>query len=208
MGNLSRANVYDVLKNKPRDRVVVVSVEKNGQRTQERRIIKRPEGRCVEQFVDLQGNVVWITLLQLGTNHGVEMIDKNRATMHREGFIEYHRCPVRHGTRFKTEKLSGEFAEMPPSLRVECVDDPVIHETRGKHVHANEPCPHIQWLIEERRHRAQEEQALRATQIETAADIEKKKLEVQEQHLAESRELNKRLLEVIEGKKGKKGEGG
>jgi hypothetical protein len=192
MGNISRANVFDVLKNKPRDRVVVVKGE--------RRIVKRPEGRRVEQFVDLQGNVVWIQLLQLGTNHGDDAIDKKRMEMRRLGFVEYAKCPVKHGVRHSTPQIEQEFEELPDKMQRPCTDDPTIHEVKGKNVHVHDACAHIEWLIADRRRRAAEERDLRATKIETAQDLEKQKLAMQQQQLDESRDMNKRLIDLLEGK--------
>lgn len=200
MANLSRANVHDVLRNKPRDRAVIVLNEK-GQ--PERRVVKRPEGRMVEQMVDPQGNVVWIKLLAFGTNHGPEHAAGERVKMHSLSFVEYHKCPLRHGTRHQTSALEEEFATMPQELQKPCAEDPTIHERRGKVTYAHDPCDHVQWLIAERRKRAAEEVDLRATKIETAADIEKQKLAIAQQQLEEQRETNKALLEALGGKKKK-----
>lgn len=174
MGSISRSNVHDVLKNKPRDRVVVVAGEK--------RIVRRPEGRDVRQFVDPQGNVVWLQLLKFGTTQGIEQIDLERGRRMRQGFVEFNKCPVLHGTVMH-ERLSEEFSDMPRELQRKCSEDPVIHEIRGRHTYVNDPCPHIQWLISSRREREAEACALRATKIETTVSLEKQRLEVQQKQL-------------------------
>lgn len=202
MGVITRANVHDVLTHAPRDRVVVVDGEK--------RIVKRPEARSAEQFIDLQGNVVWLQLLKFGVNGGVEHIDKERGVLHRRGFVEYHLCPLRHGTHIKTPKLESEFDERPSQLEKPCADDPTIHVKKGRHWHAEEACPHVQWLIHDRREREEEARALRATRIESAADLEKQKISIAEQQLEESRKTNNRLVAAIEqlaGGKPKKPDG-
>jgi hypothetical protein len=194
MGSISRANVRDALVNKPRDRVVIV--ETDGQR--ERRIVKRPEGRIVEQWVDRQGNVVWIPLLLFGTPQGIEAADRKRAELRREGFVEYHKCPILHGAHVATPQLEDAFTTLPHEHAKACTRDPIIHERRGQTTFVNEPCPHIAWLIEDRRARARQEAAARATRIETQADLEKQKIALAEQQLAEQREMNRRLIDVIE----------
>jgi hypothetical protein len=195
MPNLSRANVHDVLRNAPRDRHVIVQSETG---KPERRTIKRPEGRMVEQMVDPQGNVVWIKLLAFGTNHGPEHAAGERLKMHSLGFVEYHWCPLRHGTRHENAKLEEDFATMPAELQKPCAADPVIHERRGKITYAHDACEHVEWLVAERRRRAAEEAELRATKIETAADIEKQKLAVAQMQLEEQRETNKRTTQLLE----------
>ena len=191
MGNISRANVHDVLTNKPRDRVVVSEGE--------RRIVKRPEGRSVLQWIDRQGNSVWLQMLKLGVNQGQEAIDRSRGELERQGFVELAKCPLRHGVRFRTPALEDEFAEMPEALQKQCAVDPTIHEKRGRHTHANDPCPHILWLIADRRKREEEARDLRATKIETAVSLEKRKLDLQEQQLIETRATNAALLEAVQG---------
>lgn len=200
MGSISRANVFDVLANKPRDRVVHV-IDDHGKA--ERRIIKRPEGRSVEQFVDPSGNVVWIQLLQLGTTHGIEQIDRKRGQLRRDGFVDYNKCPLRNGAAAATPALEDEFGKAPRKLQQRCECDPTIHEKKNGKMVANDPCPHIAWLVESRRARAAELAESRATKIETATSLEKQRLELQQQQLEEQRHATKLLIDAL-GDKNKK----
>lgn len=199
MGNISRANVYDVLKNQPRDRTAVVKGEQ--------RIIKRPEARVAEEFVDPTGNVVWLQLLKLGTTEGLEAVDKERGRRNRQGFVEYSKCPLKHGVAFKTEQLAEEFAELPEHLLRPCKEDPEIWTRKGRKNLANDACPHIQWLVASRVVAETERRDLRATKIESAQDIEKQKLSIAEQQLEETRKVNERLIAAVEQLGGKRSKG-
>lgn len=204
MGSISRQNVRDVLKHKPRERVIVVATtSKDGRQRSEKRIIRRPEGRVVEEWVDRQGNVVWIPLQLHGTNGGPDEVVARRNQLNGQGFIRASRCPLKHGTRFANDRLELEFGAMPDEhegeeLQRPCAEDPVMYVRRGAHEHAGDPCPHVRWLIASRRLRAAEEAELRATKIETAADLERQKLELQGRILDETRATNARMLEILE----------
>jgi len=195
MSQFGSTNIYDALKNAPRDRIAVA---RNAEGKPMARVIKRPEGRMVEEFVDPTGNVVWVQTLQLGTDHGIDEMDRKRAHMRREGFVEYAKCPCLSGARAFTPELAAEFREMPAELQNVCEDDPQVYERRGTRTHLHDPCPHVKWLIATRRERAAQEQALRATRIDTVTDIEKQKLEISAEQLAESRAQNQRLLDILE----------
>jgi hypothetical protein len=201
VGNVNTANDYHALKNKARSRPALARGE-GGQL--ERRLIRRPEGVLVEEFVDPSGNVVWIQLIQLGTNQTREHADMKRGQLRRDGFVEYAKCPCRSGARFATPGLETEFAVMPDKLQKPCVDDPVVSEVKGGIVHLKEPCPHIAWLIHDRRERHAEAQALRASQMPSITDLEQQKLAVAEQQLAAQQQTNQRILEILE-KGSKKG---
>jgi hypothetical protein len=191
VANLSRANVHDVLRNKPRDRTVIRT---EGGKT-ERRVIKRPEARDARQFVDLQGNVVWLKLLALGTNHGVDHIDTMLSKHKREGFVEHAKCPLRHAYPAFDARFEEEFSELPPELQKPCKADPKVHQKQGTRTIATDACPHVEWLIKLRFGREAEARELRATKIETTASIEKQKLEVAEKQL----EATNKLLAHIAG---------
>lgn len=195
MGSISRANVHDVLKNKPHSRPII-ALSSDGKK-KEAREVKRPEGRVVEQMVDPQGNVVWIKLLALGTNHGPDEAVRRRHEHRQLGFLEYHKCPLRHGTHNDT-RFAQELAVLPSELEKECPEDPVIHTRRAGVNYEHEACPHIQWLIESRRAAEEKRRELRATTIETPQDIEKKKLAVAEQMLAATHEQNAKIVELLE----------
>jgi hypothetical protein len=189
MASLSRSNVHDVIKNKPRDRVVI--------RGGERRIVKRPEARSAEQFVDKSGNVVWLKLLAFGTNHGQPEIDRRRGELNREGMVEHAWCPLFSGLAARVEELQVEFAAMPDDLRVACKGHPVVHERRGNETLAHDACPHVEWLIDYRRQKAAELAAARAT-INEARTLEQQKLELAQQQVAATQETNARLVGVLE----------
>lgn len=194
MGKLSASNVYPA---DQRRNFRSVHVDVGDGRT-EMRAMKRPEGRIVEQFVDKQGHVVWLQLLQFGTNHDATEADRRRAVLHRDGFLEHGRCPILGGT-WRKPAFEADFDAMPAELRTRaCTDDPTVHRVVGsgksKRTLERASCPHVEWLIAYRRDQEAQAQALRATQIETVATIEKQKLSIAEQALVEQRETNAAIL--------------
>jgi hypothetical protein len=195
MAQFGRSNVYDALTNKPRDRIAVV---KGADGELERRIIKRPEGRMVEEFVDPAGNIVWIQTLQFGTNHTTKDMDSKRAELRRDGFVEYAKCPLRTGAHTFTAQLEGEFSMLPDKLARPCSQDPVVYERKGARTHLHEPCAHVLFLIEQRRAAHAEAQKLRASHIETQVDVSKQQVALTQQQLEQQTVFNQRLLELLE----------
>lgn len=198
MGKLSASNVYPADQRKNFRTVHYQTPDGDSQM----RAVKRPEGRIVEQFVDKQGNVVWLQLLQFGTNHDSTEADRRRAVLYRDAFIEHSRCPLRHGTHLKPA-MEADFDAMPAALKERaCTDDPVVHRFVGSGKHARTiarpSCPHVEWLIEHRRAMYAQELALRSSQIDTPVTIEKQKLEIAEQTLAEQRSQTAALLALMQ----------
>lgn len=143
----------------------------------EERIDRRPLGR-VERFVDPDGGVVSLQLYSDGDpqRHASEI--RRRAELHRKGFVEYAKCPIKHGTRNSSPIATKDFAKLPQSLATECRHDPKVMERRDGDLYAGRSCPHIEWLVSERRKKA--------------ADAYKKRNAIavaKEQALAERREI-------------------
>jgi hypothetical protein len=117
----------------------------------EERIDRRPLGR-VERFVDLVGNIVSLQLAGDGDPQRQITADKLRMQYRRDGLIEHAKCPVRHGTLLFAGAIAKDFAAMPDDLKnAACDNDPRTLVKRGHDLHATEACPHIEWLIQERR---------------------------------------------------------
>lgn len=122
---------------------------KGDEGTPEERIDRRPMGK-VERFVDLAGNVCSQQMYADGDPKRAETEQRNRAQLHRKGFIEHAKCPVRTGTRHSSEKTAREFAKMPASLAAECKHEIRVMSRLDGVLYAEKGCPHIEWLIGER----------------------------------------------------------
>lgn len=116
----------------------------------EERIDRRPMGK-VERFVDPDGNVCSQQLCGGGDPKRVETEQRNRMTLHRKGFIEHSKCPIRTGTRTSSERTARDFAKMPASLAGECKHEIRVMKRLDGVLYADKACPHIEWLIEQRR---------------------------------------------------------
>lgn len=140
MGKFGRQPINDASKPRPQLAYLVGG---------EQRIERRPSGK-VEQFVDLQGNVVNLQLVSLGdSNPGVA--EKNRARYRKDGFVEYAQCPLRSGARFDSPAIEKDFEEMPNSIAHACANHPKVFEKTATGIEPRPPCAHIQWLLESRR---------------------------------------------------------
>jgi hypothetical protein len=119
MGFINRSPVFDVGKNKPRKRIVMV----DGVPAEER----LPNG-VVEKWVDSAGNVVAKVMAQPAQLRSrQESAAKNRDAMRRRGWIEHHECPKRSGTIFDSPGPS----------------EPCATGTYGR----GKACPHVEAVI-------------------------------------------------------------
>lgn len=116
----------------------------------EERIDRRPLGK-VERFVDIAGNVCSLQLAGDGDSQKAASVIRQRAQFHRKGFVEFSKCPIKHGTRHSSEQTRKDFAKMPASLEGECKHDPKVMERIDGDLYARPACQHIEWLIDFRR---------------------------------------------------------
>lgn len=87
---------------------------------------------------------------------------------------------------------------MPEELKRPCSADPEVVTRGAKGRIYNDPCPHIQWLIESRTEREAERRAARSSRGDSVLDMERRKLELAEAQLAESRKANDRMAAAVE----------
>jgi len=152
----------------------------------EQRIDRRPLGKS-ESFVDPQGNVDTVQMYGDGDSRKLDTEQRTRASLHRKGFVEYAKCPIRHGTR---EFALRDFSKMPAELAGQCDRDPRPYErlnysgqpaARGEpsDLYARVSCPHIEWLIEHRRTQFLAEEAMRNPHLAAAEKAKRQAAELQ-----------------------------
>src|SRR5690348_8303501 len=140
----------------------------------EERIDRRPLGK-VERFVDAAGNIVSLQLYADGDAQRAQTEIRMRAQYHKKGLVEFSKCPVKHGTRNSSTVTEKDFRKMPSALASECRHDPKVMERRDGDLYAKTACPHIEWLIEQRRAAAAEAYAKRNAHVAEAARKAKEK---------------------------------
>lgn len=172
------------------------SIDANGNDIgHEERIDRRPLGKA-ERFVDPQGNVANLQLYTSGDPHRAQTEISKRAALHAKGFVEFAKCPIKHGTK---QHASKDFAKMPADLNGECERDPRVMERRSGDLYALTSCKHIEWLIEYRR--AQQADAVAKRSAHT---VEAKRREQEERELkAAQAELIKEQLAERKARKPK-----
>lgn len=120
----------------------------------EERIDRRPMGK-VERFVDPDGGVMSLQLYSDGDPRRHESEIRRRSELHRKGFVEFAKCPLKHGTRNSSKIATKDFAKMTEAHLVgECRHDPKVMERKDGDLYARGSCPHIEWLIAFRRKKA------------------------------------------------------
>lgn len=165
----------------------------------EQRLDRRPLGKC-ERFVDPVGNVVTIQLVADGDSKPAETMVRERAQLHRKGFVEHAKCPIKHGTRNANAATAKEFVRIiakAQNLATECARDPKVMARVDGDLHAQVACPHVEALVkyriaEEARQMAKRNKA----RLEQEAR-EKEKLELQTAQL----EMVKEQLEERKAKR-------
>jgi hypothetical protein len=141
------------------------------------RIDRRPLGKA-ERFVDPQGNVTNQQMYTSGDPHRAQTEISKRAALHAKGFVEFAKCPLKHGTRHSGEQTRKDFAKMPVEHEGECKSDPKVMERKDGDLYALSSCKHIEWLIQYRRAQAAEAYAKR-----NAHTAEAKRREQEEREL-------------------------
>jgi hypothetical protein len=167
----------------------------------EERIDRRPLGK-VERFVDPAGNIISLQMYGDGDARRAETEIRMRAQYHRKGFVEFAKCPLKHGTRQNALK---DFSKMPDSLAGECRHDPKVMERKGGDLYAVTSCPHIEWLIEHSRAEAAKAYALRNSHVAAAekakreeAELKAAQMELAKEQLAERRARKPKAKEAAE----------
>ena len=153
----------------------------------EERIDRRPMGK-VERFVDPDGNVVSMQIRSLGDSKPLESEQRNRAALHRKGFVEHAKCPIRTGTRHSSEKTARDFSKMPASLAAECKHEIKTMKRGDGVLFADKGCPHIEWLKDSRIEKAKKAYETRNAQIvaaEKRKEVHEKLAEAQATALTE-----------------------
>jgi hypothetical protein len=74
-------------------------------------------------------------------------MDRKRMEYRRDGFIEHAKCPLRHGTHLMAGPIAKDFSALPDNLREACDGDPRTLVRSGHDLHAQNGCPHVEWLI-------------------------------------------------------------
>lgn len=165
----------------------------------EQRLDRRPYGH-IERFVDPLGNVITLQLATPGDPSASQSALRMRKDKREEGWVEHAKCPIRHGLHNATPALEREFRKMPKDLGQQCAADPRVMSRANGELHANESCPHIEWLIESRR-------ATEATQMKkrNAARIREEERKAEADALqAAQMELVKEQIEERKAKKAAK----
>lgn len=214
MGSLSKSNIYDAGKRKPDVPRIVYRKMEDG--TTERRSERWPSG-VAERFVNLAGSQVTCQLLPAGVPKSPDGIGRARSELHRkvngdktvEGFVEYDKCPLRHGAHLRSARAEDEFAMMPDALKKPCSHDPetvrVIQRGQTRHLEYSDPCPHIKWLMESRQQRAIERSNARSARQIPQSEIEAQKLAIAQATLDEQRKTNERMAAAVEQVAGRQG---
>lgn len=159
-----------------------------------------PSGK-VERFVNLQGTVVEIPLVPSGVPPTNEAVASARAKLHRmrshdgdvEGFIEHGRCPLRHGTRELSDRIREEFSTMPNELQAPCKEDPTTWRKGPKGIEYFDSCPHVEWLITERRAKHTERTNARRFKQKSTLQMEQEKVDL----LKAQNEATAKILERV-----------
>ena len=179
MGKFGRRPITDASKGQPK---LVYHFNES------ERIDRRPQGKC-ERFVDPAGNVMTVQLAGDGDPNPAEGIRRRRAELHKKGFVEHAKCPLRHGHNLIPGKTTKDFLRIPDQLKAPCDGDPARMLVKDKFgdIQAQKACPHIEWLIARR------------------IEVEKEELAKRNEHRVaqEKREQQKRELEQWQFEKAK-----
>lgn len=169
----------------------------------EERIDRRPLGK-VERFVDPDGGVVSLQIYADGDPKRHESEIRRRAELHRKGFIEFAKCPIKHGTRNSSPIASKDFAKLEKGKNAppvgECKTDPKVMQRKDGDLYAGCSCPHIEALIVYRREKAADAYAKRnAAQVKA----EQNRATRQEFEAAQAKALNELLTRQATPRRGK-----
>jgi len=206
MASLSKSHVYNAGKHKPD--VPKIAYQRMPDGTSERRAERKPMG-VTDRFVNLCGSDVTCQLLPAGVPRTNDAIGRARMVLHEavnsdktvRGFVEFCKCPLRHGAHLRSPLAEEEFAMLPDDLKRPCASDPeisrVIKRGAGRFVEYGDPCPHIQWLMKSRQERALARRNDRSARAVPQSEIESQKLAIAREQLAEAKKTNEKMLDVV-----------
>lgn len=207
MGSFDKAYVYNAGQ---RDHAKPQIIKYKG----ERRRQLWPAG-TVERFVNLQGSVIQAVLVPPGVPPSKESVAQARASLHAKknndgdvvGFIEHGKCPLKTGVADLDSVIADECERMREACGPACKEHPTtVKVTRapgkggkkGKilEIEYFDGCPHVQWLIKERRDLYKQKRDARMKRQKTMQEIEQAKLEAAQQQA----EATTRILERVADK--------
>ena len=210
MGRFDKAYVYNAGQ---RDHAKPQIIKYKG----ERRRQLWPAG-TVERFVNLQGSVIQAVLVPPGVPPSKEAVAQARAVMHAKkttdgdvvGFIEHGKCPLKTGVADLDPVIAEECERMRDACGPACKEHPTtVKVTRARptkpgkagkviEIEYFDGCPHVQWLIAERREIAKSKMNARMKRQKTLQEIEQAKLEAVQQQANDTRALLEKVVEKIE----------
>lgn len=203
MGRFDKAYVYNAGK---RDLTKPMIVTYKG----ERRRQLWPAG-TVERFVNLQGSVVQCVLVPPGIPASTESIATARAKLraHKttEGdvvaFLEHGKCPLKSGVADLHEVVADECERARAACGPACKEHPVTMRKTSKGVEYFDGCPHLQWMIEDRRRIYKDKVSARMKRQKTLHEIEQDKLAAAQQQADDTRKLLEKVVDAMPARKGK-----
>lgn len=198
MGRLDKSYVYNA---GTRDHTKPMIVQYKGQRRRQ----LWPAG-TVERFVNLQGTVVQCVLVPPGSPKSNEQIAQARAKLRRHktpegdvvGFIEHGKCPLKSGIADEHPAIADECERARDACGPACKEHPVTFRKTPQGVEYFDGCPHLQFMIEERRKAARAKQQARSKRQKTLHEIEQAKLAAAEQQAQDTRKLLEKVVDKLE----------
>jgi hypothetical protein len=153
----------------------------------EERIDRRPLGK-VERFVDPDGGIMSLQIYADGDPKRHETEIRKRHELHKKGFVEYAKCPLKHGTRHSSPIATKDFAKaLTADQQTECKHDVKPMSRKDGDLIAGKACPHIEASqeVQKKRNAQRAEQEKRAA---TQAQLAEKQTLAIEALLAERAE--------------------
>jgi hypothetical protein len=198
MGRIDRAYVYNAGK---RDHTKPMIVHYKGKRRRQ----LWPAG-TVERFVNLQGTVVQSVLVPPGVPASKELLAQSRAKLYAHkttdgdvvGFLEHSKCPLKTGAADRDPVLADEMEQVRNACGPACKEHPVTFKKTAKGIEYFDGCPHMQWIIEERRKLHRIKTAARMNKQKTLQQIEQAKLEAAQQQASDTRALLEKLSDKLD----------
>lgn len=198
MGRLDKSYVYNAgQRDHTKPRVVYYKGDRRRQLW--------PAG-TVERFVNLQGTVVQAVLVPPGVPASKEAIAQARAKLHAHkttdgdvvGFIEHAKCPLKSGIADLDATIGDECERMRAAVGPACKEHPVTFRKTAKGVEYFDSCPHVQWLIEERRRIHKDKVSARMKRQKSLHEIEQAKLAAAEQQAEATTRILERVAEKLD----------
>lgn len=204
MGRFDRAHVYNAgQRDHSKPRIIYYKGERRRQLW--------PAG-TVERFVNLQGSVVQCVLVPPGTPASKEAVATARAKLRAHkttdgdvvGFIEHSKCPLKTGIADLDPAIADEMERARVACGPACKEHPITFKKTSKGIEYFDGCPHVQWLIQERRRLQKSKVDARMKRQKTLQEIEQAKLTAAEQQAADTRKLLERVVDKMESPRQRK----